>query len=136
MSVSIAQGVVAVAPKQIVAGTNVTTVETDNTITINASGGGGGGSSTTTGSSVLDFANAPGTNLVMVEVTGQTEILATSLVKCYLIAEATATHTAYEHAIVPLTITAGNIVPSVGFTIYASSDLRLTGTFKVYWEWI
>lgn len=36
MSVSIAQGVVATAPKQIVAGTNVTTSETDTTVTINA----------------------------------------------------------------------------------------------------
>ena len=39
MSVSIADGIVAVAPKQIIAGTNVTTVETETSITINANGG-------------------------------------------------------------------------------------------------
>jgi hypothetical protein len=54
MSVSIASGVVAVEPKQIVAGTNVTTVETDTTITINATGGGGGSKSV-----VLNFGTIP-----------------------------------------------------------------------------
>jgi hypothetical protein len=133
MSVSIAQGVVAVAPKQIVAGTNVTVDETTETITINAAAG---GSSATSGSSTIDFGAAPGTNFIMAEVLGQTEIAADSVVKCYMTATSTATHNVYEHAIVPLVLTAGNIVPTVGFTIYASSDLRLTGTFTVYWEWI
>lgn len=44
MSVSVAHGVVAVAPKVILAGTNVTVSETDTTITINATGGSGGAS--------------------------------------------------------------------------------------------
>ncbi len=55
MSVSIAQGVVAVAPKQIVAGTGVTVDETSDTITINAGGGGGSSSK----SIVLDFGSVP-----------------------------------------------------------------------------
>lgn len=56
MTVSIAQGVVALAPKQIVAGTNVTTVETDTTVTINATGG---GSSATVYQTILDFGSVP-----------------------------------------------------------------------------
>ena len=55
MSVSIAQGVVATALKQIVAGTNVTTSETDTTITINASGGG----TATQKQITLDFGSVP-----------------------------------------------------------------------------
>lgn len=57
MSVSIAQGVVATAPKQIVAGTNITTSETDTTITINSSGGGGGAA--TQKQVILDFGSVP-----------------------------------------------------------------------------
>ena len=56
MSVSSASGVVATEPKQIVAGTNVTTVETDTTITINATGG---GSSTSLKQVTLDFGTVP-----------------------------------------------------------------------------
>ena len=56
MGVSISSGVVATEPKQIVAGTNVTTVETDTTITINATGG---GSSTSLKQVTLDFGTVP-----------------------------------------------------------------------------
>lgn len=136
MSVSIANGVVAVAPKQIIAGTNVTTVETDTTVTINATGGGGGGSTINSGSAVLDFGATPGTNYVTLDITGQTTIAGTSKIKVYKNIQSTATHNVEEHQIVPLELTAGNIVAGTGFTIYALSDLRLDGTFNVYWEWI
>jgi len=197
MSVSIAQGVVAVAPKQIIAGTNITTSETETTVTINSSGGGGsstwggitgtlsnqtdlqtalnakadssavpaqfnpiqgtnmvlsgtypnitfsstgggggGGSTITTGSAVLDFGVTPGTNFVSVNVTGQTLITGTSKIKAYKAIQATATHNEYEHILVPLNIAVGNIVAGTGFTIYATTDLRLDGTFNINWEWI
>jgi hypothetical protein len=51
-------------------------------------------------------------------------------------ASSTATHNAYEHSILPITLTCGNIVAGVGFDIYASSTLRLDGTFSVIWEYI
>lgn len=54
MSVSIASGVVAVAPKTIVAGTGITIDETDDTITINSTGG-GGGTDMATFDTTLDF---------------------------------------------------------------------------------
>lgn len=134
MTVSIAQGVVAVAPKQIIAGTNVTTSETDTTVTINATGGGGG--SVNSGSTAIDFGSAPGTNFVSVDVTGQTAITGTSKIKVYKVIQATATHNEYEHIIVPLELSAGNIVAGTGFTIYANTDLRLDGTFNINWEWV
>ena len=134
MGVSIADGVVAVAPKTIIAGTNITTSETDSTITINASGGGSG--SANVGSIPIVFGAAPGTNVVSVDVIGQTTIIPTSKVKAYLMTDTTATHNAYEHMMVPLNITCGNIVNNVGFTIYVTTDLRLSGTFNLQWEWV
>ena len=136
MSVSIAQGVVAVAPKQIVAGTNITTSETDTTITINSTGGGGGGGSVNSGSVAIDFGATPGTNFVSVDVTGQAAITGTSKVKAYKAIQATATHNEYEHIVVPLNLSVGNIVAGTGFTVYATTDLRLDGTFNINWEWV
>lgn len=136
MSVSIANGVVAVAPKQIIAGTNITTSETATTVTINSTGGGGGGSTINTGTAVLDYGAAPGTNFVSVDVTGQTTITGTSKIKAYKAIQATGTHNEYEHILVPLNIAVGNIVAGTGFTIYATTDLRLDGTFNINWEWV
>ena len=98
--------------------------------TLSASGGGGG----TYGTATLNFGSVPGTNIVTTTITGQTGILSGSTISAWLMAEATATHNAYEHMIVPLRITCGNIVAGVGFDIVAVSDLRLTGTFTCRWE--
>ena len=98
--------------------------------TLSASGGGGG----TYGTATLDFGSVPGTHLVTTTITGQTGILSGSTISAWLMAEATATHNAYEHMIVPLRITCGNIVAGVGFDIVAVSNLRLTGTFTCRWE--
>lgn len=89
-----------------------------------------------TGSATVDFGAAPGTNIATTVVTGQTEILADSSVDAFLMAESTPDHNAYEHIIVPLQIIASDIVPGVGFTINAVSDLRLTGEFAVRWSWV
>lgn len=89
-----------------------------------------------TGAATVDFGAAPGTNIATTVVTGQTDILSTSSVDAFLMAEATADHNAYEHIVVPLQIIASDIVAGVGFTINAVSDLRLTGTFAVRWSWV
>lgn len=89
-----------------------------------------------TGAAVVDFGATPGTNIATTVVTGQTDILAGSSVDAFLMAEATTDHNAYEHIIVPLQIIASDIVPGVGFTINAISDLRLTGKFAVRWSWV
>jgi lipopolysaccharide export system protein LptA len=95
-----------------------------------------GGGGLTKGSGILDFGTTPGKQYVTLTITGQTGISsATSKIKAYLMAVATAEHNAIEHAIVPMKIVCGNIVDGVGFTIYASSEFTLTGTFNVYWEY-
>lgn len=88
-----------------------------------------------TGTATLDFGAVPGTNIAEVTVTGQTGILSGSLVEAWMMAESTAEHNAYEHAVVPMKITCGSVVAGTGFTITAVTDYRLTGTFKVKWVW-
>ncbi len=51
-------------------------------------------------------------------VTGQTSILAGSLVEAWIIPSGTADHTVDEHTVDPPRVVAGNIVAGTGFTIY------------------
>lgn len=89
----------------------------------------------TTGTAILDFGATPGTNVVTTTIIGQAAILSGSLVEAWVMAEATATHNAYEHSIVPIKVVCGNIIAGVGFDIIASTELRLDGTFSVKWVW-
>lgn len=84
---------------------------------------------------VLNFGAAPGTNIASIDITGITTIDSTSHVEAYLMCDTTATHNAYEHMVVPLMIRCSIPITGVGFTIFASSELRLTGTFTVRWVW-
>jgi hypothetical protein len=93
-------------------------------------------SSAVSGSATLNFGSAPGTNRVFVNVTGQSGILATSTISCFLMYDTTPTHNGEEHLFVALNVSAGTIVPGVGFTIYAVTELRLSGTFTVRWTWL
>jgi hypothetical protein len=88
-----------------------------------------------TGTATLNFGSAPGTNIATVAVTGQTSIGASSHAEAFLMGSSTGTHNAIEHLIAPITIRCGDIVAGTGFTIYASTELRLTGTFTVHWVW-
>jgi hypothetical protein len=100
--------------------------------------GGGGGTATTFGTATIDFGSFPGSNEASVAVTGQTEILGTSKVEVFLMAsDTTADHTENDHryAALFLGLSAGTIDVGVGFTIYARSLEKLTGTFSVRWRW-
>lgn len=89
-----------------------------------------------TGTATVDFGAAPGGNLATVAVTGQSGITSGSHVEAWVMGEASANHSAYEHAITPLTVRCGDVVAGTGFTVYASShEMRLTGQFKVRWVW-
>jgi hypothetical protein len=88
-----------------------------------------------TGTATIDFGAAPGTNAVEVAVTGQAGISTSSQAEAWMMASSTATHNAEEHMLVPIKLTCGNLINATGFTIYARSDWRLTGTFTVQWIW-
>lgn len=91
------------------------------------------------GTVVFDFGSAPGTNLVTTTITGLTTISGTSKVDLYLMGtDSTATHNAYEHAILPLgglALTCINVTAATGFTAQAATTQRLTGTIAARYVW-
>lgn len=87
------------------------------------------------GTATINFGSAPGTNVVETVVTGQTNITTSSHVEAWLMGDSTASHNAYEHSIVPIKLSCGSLVNGTGFTITASSEWRLTGTFTAHWVW-
>lgn len=71
------------------------------------------------GTATVNFGGFPGSSDTSVLVTGQGGILSGSLVEAWLVPVATSEHSADEHLADGPRIMAGNIVPGVGFTIYA-----------------
>lgn len=89
---------------------------------------------------IVDFGAFPGTDAVSLVITGQTNIVATSKVNAWIAPVATADHSADEHVMDAPRVMADTVVPSVGFTIYASSqsqnrDAATYGKWSVYWQW-
>jgi hypothetical protein len=78
----------------------------------------------------VNFGATPGTNMIVTTV-ALASVQTASIINVFMASEATTTHNAYEHSIVPMKLTAGNIVNGVSFDIIAMTELRLTGTFKV-----
>lgn len=89
-----------------------------------------------TGTATINFGVAPGTNLVSVAVTGQTAIASGSHAEAFFMGDTTADHNADEHQFADIKLVCGSIVAGTGFTIFASTQLRLTGTFTVHWVWV
>jgi collagen type VII alpha len=99
-------------------------------------GGGGGGA--TGGTATIDFGAAPGTNIATVVVTGQAAIGASSSIKVWFQGGSTADFNEYEHLFIlpgSVSLVAGTIVNGVGFTIYATTQLRIRGNVVCRWEW-
>jgi hypothetical protein len=92
------------------------------------------------GVGMVDFGAAPGASDAQLVITGQTGITAGATVDAWLVAVATADHSIDEHWLDPPRIVAGNIVPGVGFTIYAVNedigDVLTYGKWSVAWQWI
>jgi hypothetical protein len=93
-----------------------------------------------TGTTTIDFGAFPGTADTSVAVTGQTGIVAGSLVEAWIRPVATADHSADEHLVEKVRVMAGNIVAGTGFTIYGFNDrelgdTRLYGLFTTAWAW-
>jgi len=110
-----------------------------------------------TGTADLDFGAFPGKSDTSVAVTGQSGIVAGSLVEAWIRPVATADHLADEHLVENIKITAGNIIAGTGFTIYGfnttphfpggdkidgnftvqpSNNTLLYGVWKVNWAWL
>lgn len=121
---------------ELVAGANITITPSgsgsDLQLTI-AGTGGGSGTTITSGATVVDFGAFPGASDTSVTITGQTGILAGSKVKAYIIATATADHTADEHWLETIDVKAGSIVAGTGFTIYAKNTNQLNEPVLEQW---
>lgn len=89
------------------------------------------------GTVVFDFGAAPGTDVLISTVTGQTGITTANKVEACLMAVASSNNSNYNHAFASnfLKLTCGDIVNGVGFTIYAFSNIKLSGQFNIYWTW-
>lgn len=95
-----------------------------------AAGGGGGG---VTGRTVVNF--GAGQGMAETVITGLGSILAaSSVVRAWLIAEATADHSVDEHRVEQIDVLAGNIVDGVGFSIYARCNRPSYGEWSVAYE--
>lgn len=91
-----------------------------------------------TGTATIDFGTAPGANEASVVVTGQTSISATSKAEAFIMGDDTSSnHTANDHKYFTLfaNLSCGTPVVSTGFTIYARSTQKLTGTWTVRYVW-
>jgi hypothetical protein len=93
------------------------------------------------GTATLDFGAFPGKTDATVAVTGQTGIVAGSLVGAWIRPVATADHSIDEHRVEALEVTADTIVAGTGFTIFGTSTSQfgnstlLYGTWTVAWAW-
>lgn len=98
------------------------------------------------GTTTVDFGAFPGSSDASVAITGQTAIVAGSIVSASLRLVATADHTADEHRVETIKVFAGNIVAGTGFTIYATNaseknqpdgaGTRISGQWSVQWDWV
>lgn len=89
------------------------------------------------GSIEIDFGSAPGSTYAEAVVTGETAISLTSSAEAFMMAEASSDHVLGSQIAAAglITLTCGEIVAGTGFTIYAVSDQKLNGKFKVRWIW-
>ena len=113
-------------------GGTATFLRADGTFAAPAGGGATGGTAT------LNFGTGTGSAVATVAVTGQAGILSGSRVRVWFMAATTADHNADEHGLIfpaRVGLSAGNITAGVGFTIYAETELQLTGNVSVCWEW-
>jgi len=91
------------------------------------------------GSVEIDFGSFPGSNEASVAVTGQSLVTSSAKVDAYIMADSTTSnHTASDHKYskVFIDLTCGTPTDSVGFTIYARSEHKLTGKFLIQWVWV
>jgi hypothetical protein len=93
---------------------------------------GGSGSASIGGTVALDFGAAPGGSYIA-ETVSAPSVTAASRVRAW-VAGTTADHNAVEHAVIAGRLGL-SVVPAAGqFTIYAATDLRISGEVALTWE--
>lgn len=91
-----------------------------------------------TGTATLDFGTGQGSNEAFVAITGLGSISGTSKAEAWIMADDTSTdHTASDHRYFECfaSLTCGTPVAATGFTIYARSIEKLSGTWTVRYVW-
>lgn len=91
-----------------------------------------------TGEATIDFGAFPGANEASVAVTGQATIPSDARCEAWFMGSSTTTdHTANDHRYIArfASLSCGAVVAGTGFTIYANSEQKPQGTFKVQWVW-
>ena len=91
-----------------------------------------------TGTATINFGAHPGSNEASVAVTGLTGISATSKADAFVMADDTsASHTASDHRYFEsfASLSCGTPTAGTGFTIYARSIEKLTGTWTIRYVW-
>ena len=93
------------------------------------------------GTTTISFGAFPGATDATVVITGQTGIVAGSLVGAWIRPVATADHSIDEHRVENIEVIADTIVAGTGFTIFGCSrseygaSTRLYGSWTVAWAW-
>lgn len=114
------------------------TKHTDNSIK-DLSGSGGSATVTGRGNFTINFGSGEGSNEATATVSGQTDILSTSVVNISVKADSTSSdHSANDHKYLPVfcSFSVGTITDATGFSVYATSEHKLTGTWTVHYNWI
>jgi hypothetical protein len=91
-----------------------------------------------TGTATINFGAHPGSNEASIAVTGLTAISATSKADAFVMADDTsASHTASDHRYFEsfASLSCGTPTAGTGFTIYARSLEKLTGTWTLRYVW-
>ena len=92
-----------------------------------------------TGTATLNFGTHPGSNEASVVVTGQTGITGAAKADAFVMADdSTVDHTANDHKYFEVfaSLSCGNPTAGSGFTIFARSTEKLTGTWAIRWVWV
>ena len=90
------------------------------------------------GTATINFGAAPGNPTATLAITGQTAIAAGAFIEAWIQGDSTADHNAYEHLVIfarLVSLACGDLVAGTGFTIYAATELRITGQVSCRWVW-
>lgn len=90
------------------------------------------------GSALIDFgSDLSGQSTAIAAITGQTDIQSGDFVKVWLQGQS-ADFSEYEHAMIlagRVALMSSSVTTGTGFSIYASTELRLRGSIACRWEW-